>query len=173
MILISSLLLFGSALAALSDLRTGHIRNWLTYGLAGVAAIVHAFGGPIDLLVSVLCMMGVLAAGLPVFASGWLKGGDVKMIVACAGIISVHYLVPFLLYTMLFGGIVSLVAAWRFGTLRRSLQAVGEIAHPLLHGVVPTQLPYATHKVPYGVAILGGSLLTVLSMTAVPALRLL
>ena len=172
-LIISAVLVLGSALAAISDLRTGHIRNILTYGLAAAALLVHALAGPADLVISVLCMLAVLAAGLPIFASGWLKGGDVKMIVACAGIVSVHYLLPFLLYTMLAGGVVSLIAAWRFGTLRRSLHAVREIAHPLLAGVVPDRLPYATHKVPYGVAIFGGSLLTVLAMTAVPALRLL
>ncbi|GAC1405404.1 MAG: prepilin peptidase [Candidatus Velthaea sp.] len=173
MLLILSFLLAGSAVAAISDVRTGRIPNGLTYGLAVVALTLHALSGAIDAAVALLCMAAVLAASLPIFAFGWLKGGDVKLIVACAGLVSVHYLLAFLLYTMLSGGVVSLVVAWRHGTLRRSLAAVGTAAHPLLAGVVPTTLPFTTRKVPYGVAILCGSMLTALAMTTLPALRLM
>ncbi|GAC1419550.1 MAG: prepilin peptidase [Candidatus Velthaea sp.] len=171
--LIVAFLLVGSALAAVSDIRSGRIPNGLTYGLAIVALSVHTLAGPIDAAVALLCMAGVLAASLPIFAFDWLKGGDVKMIVACAGLVSVHYLLPFLLYTMLCGGAVSIVVAWRHGTLRRSLHAVGSVAHPLLAGVSPSTLPFTARKVPYGVAIFCGSLLTAIAMTAIPALRLM
>ena len=173
-LLLSIFLIGGSAVAAVSDIRTGRIQNGLTYGLAVLALLIHAVSaGPLDAALALLCMIAVLAASLPIFAFGWLRGGDIKMIVACAGLVSIHYLVPFLLYTMLCGGMVSLVVAWRYGTVRQSFAAVGAAAHPLLHGVIPKALPFTTRKVPYGVAIFFGSILTALAMTLVPALRLI
>jgi prepilin peptidase CpaA len=170
--LLPSLLLLAAAYAAFSDLRTGAIRNWLTYSVAVTGLVLHAQAGPIPALISLCCMIGVLAAGLPIFSMGWLRGGDVKMLVACSGLVSLPYLLPLLLYTMLCGGVVALFVAWRFGTLRRSLHAVGAIAHPLLQGAAPTALPFTTRKIPYGVAIFCGAALTSLSMTLLPALRL-
>ncbi len=167
-----SLLIAVAAVAAVSDLRTGAIRNTLTYGVALVALGLHAASGPAPAFVSLACMFAVLVACLPIFSFGWLRGGDVKMVVACSGLVSLPYLLPFLLYTMLCGGLVSLAVAWRYGTLRASLQSVGSVAHPLLQGVVPTSLPFTSRKIPYGVAIFLGSVLTALAMTAVPALRL-
>ena len=169
--ILSALLLSATSVAALSDLRTRKIPNWLCYPLAAVAIGVQAHDGVTHALLSALCMIGVLAASLPVFSFGWLRGGDVKMIVACCGLVSYPYCIEFLIFTMLCGGFVAIAVALRHGTLRRSFRAVGTLAHPLLYGVVPTTLPFTTNKVPYGVAIFAGAVLTALSMTALPALR--
>lgn len=166
------ILLAAAAAAAISDLRTGKIPNWLSYSLAGIALILNASNGPIPVVFALVVMAAVLAASLPIFVLGFLRGGDVKMIVACCGLLSYHFFGQFILYTMLAGGFVALAVAWRFGTLKRSLQSVGTAAHPLLYGVTPTALPFTTNKMPYGVAIFGGASLTILAMTTFPALRL-
>lgn len=171
-VIISIILLVAAATAAVCDLSTGKIPNWLTYSLAGLAFVVHSALGPFAGMLSLIVMIAVLAASLPVFSCGWLRGGDVKMMVACCGLVSYELCVTFLLWTMFCGGILALVVAWRYGTLKQSFQSVGAAVHPLLRGVVPKELPFTTNRIPYGVAIFGGALLTALAMTVVPALRL-
>ncbi len=165
-------LLAAGLLAAICDVRTGKIPNWISYPCAGAALCIHALSGPIPALLSLVVMIGVLAALLPIFACNLLRGGDVKVIVAICGLTSYHYVVPFLLYTMLVGGGVAIVVAMRAGTLKESVEAVGAITSPLLHGIMPRSLPFTTRKIPYGVAVLGGTLLTVAAMTFSPALAL-
>lgn len=171
-LLLMVILLAAAAIAAVFDVWTGKIPNWLTYSVAAVAFVLHSWIGPVPGMLALLVMIAVLAASLPIFSCGWLRGGDVKMIVACSGLVSYQFCVPFLLWTTLCGGIVALVVAWRFGKLGESLQSVGATMHPLLYGVVPRALPFTTNRMPYGVAIFGGAVLTVLAMTTVPALRL-
>ena len=172
-VLISSILLVAAATAAVCDLTTGKIPNWLTYSLAGLAFVLHFALGPFAGMLSLIVMIAVLAASLPVFSCGWLRGGDVKMMVACCGLVSYEVCVTFLLWTMFCGGILALAVAWRYGTLKQSFQSVGAAVHPLLRGVVPRALPFTTNRIPYGVAIFGGAVLTALAMTAIPVLRLL
>src|SRR5665213_3492016 len=119
-IVIPTILLVAGAVAAISDVCTGKIPNWLTYSLAAVAFVLHSILGPYAGMLALLVMIAVLAASLPVFSCGWLRGGDVKMIVACSGLVSVAFCVPFLLWTMFCGGILALLVAWRFGTLKES-----------------------------------------------------
>jgi len=166
------ILLVATAAAAISDLSTGRISNWLSYSLAALALVLYAAQGPIPGVIALLVMIGVLAASLPLFAFGLLRGGDVKMIVACSALVSYQYFWQFILYTMFAGGLLALFVAWRSNSLRRSFQSVGSTLHPLLIGVVPRSLPFTTAKIPYGVAIFGGASLTALAMTAIPALRL-
>lgn len=172
MYLVPAVLLAATAFAAISDLATGKIPNWLTYPLALLALVLNALEGPVPGLVALAVMVAVLAASFPIFSFGLLRGGDVKMIVACCGLVSVHFFAQFIVYTMLCGGGVALAVAWRYGTLKQSFQSVGAAAHPLLSGVMPRALPFTTNKIPYGVAIFGGAVLTVLAMTTFPFLRL-
>ena len=169
---VPAVLLAAAAAAAISDLATGKISNWLSYSVAGIALLLNALNGPIAGVVALAVMAAVLAASFPIFSFGLLRGGDVKMIVACCGLLSYHFFGQFIVYTMLSGGFVAVIAAWRYGTLKRSLSSVGATLHPLLFGVTPSALPFTTNKMPYGVAIFGGAALTVLAMTTVPALRL-
>ena len=161
-----------TATAAISDLATGKISNWLSYSLAGFALVVNAWQGVIPGTIALIVMIAVLAASLPIFAFGLLRGGDVKMIVASCGLLSYHFFWQFILYTMLVGGLVAIFVAWRSGTLKKSFQSVGTSMHPLLLGVSPSVLPFTSAKIPYGVAIFGGAFLTMLAMTTIPALRL-
>lgn len=165
-------LLAATAACAGTDIAAGKIPNWLSYPLAAAALLLNALQGPVAAFIALCVMVAVLAISLPVFSFGLLRGGDVKMIVACSGLVSSHFFAQFLLYTMLCGGVVALAVAWRFGTVKRTFEAVGTAMHPLLRGVSPTALPFTTNKIPYGLAIFGGASLTALAMTVVPALGL-
>jgi prepilin peptidase CpaA len=170
--LLPVILLAVTAAAAVSDLSTGKISNWLSYSVAALALVLHSLVGPLPGLVALVVMVGVLAAGFPIFAFGLLRGGDVKMIVACCGLVSFHFFWQFILYTMLAGGLVALTVAWRSRTLKQSFASVGTMLHPLLIGAAPSALPFNATKIPYGVAIFGGACVTALAMTNIPALRL-
>lgn len=77
-----------AAVAALYDLRTGHIPNWLTLGSLHVGVIAHAVvggmaGGASGLAYGVAdALLGVVVCGaVPVFVfwRGGIGGGDVKL----------------------------------------------------------------------------------------------
>lgn len=80
-----------AAVAAVYDLRTGHIPNWLTLGALAFAVAAHgghgfAFGGLAGAASSLVsAVVGALACGLVpgiVFAAGGMGGGDVKLFAA-------------------------------------------------------------------------------------------
>lgn len=95
--------------------------------------------------------MLVLAAGTLPFGWGWIGGGDVKLLAACALVLGFAQLVPFALYTALAGGAMALAAI----LLRR-----------LARQTEPVKLPYA-------VAIAGGAAWLGLAATIVPTMRIL
>ena len=101
-------------------------------------------------------MLWALAAGLIVlfagtipFGLGWIGGGDVKLVAACACTLAWTQIVPLLVYTALVGGAVALVAL----LLRR----FGRVSSP---------------KVPYAVAIAGGVAWLALGSTLFPSIRI-
>lgn len=71
--------------AAAQDLVRRKISNWLCFAviLATVAA-AFAIGPTLALWQNALCFAVVLAIGTPLFASGWLGGGDVKLLASLA-----------------------------------------------------------------------------------------
>jgi len=126
------------AAAALHDLRERRIPNALSLILTGLfvpiaalealtgADFMTAFGWP--LIIAAV----VLVAGLTLFATGLMGGGDVKLLAAIALIAGADYSLRLVLYTALAGGLVA------FATL----------AHARLKGK-----PARDAEVPYGIAI--------------------
>ncbi len=88
-----------SAVAAIHDLRTGHIPNWLTLGSLSVAVLAHGVLGASDAGFSGLghglgtAVFGALAcAAIPglVFLRGGIGGGDVKLFAALGALCSAY-----------------------------------------------------------------------------------
>lgn len=107
-----ALLLFpaGMALAAISDLLTMKISNKLILLLVaaffGVALVVQL---PLDVLaMHVACALVVLVIGFTFFALGWIGGGDAKLAAATALWLGFGLAMPYLLYSALFGGALTL-----------------------------------------------------------------
>lgn len=72
-------------LAALEDLWRLEIEDWLSGGVALGALLAVAIAGPIaGLWQNLLLFALVLGIGTLLFARGWMGGGDVKLIAACA-----------------------------------------------------------------------------------------
>jgi len=117
-------------------------------------------------------MLTALAAGiicgvifLVFFIAGGMGAGDVKLITAVGCIAGMSHIAYILVLTAITGGVMALVLALARGRLKQTLMNVGEIAshhrnqglqpHPDLN-VKNTQ----TLRLPYALAIAGGSVLT-------------
>ncbi|MDP2780660.1 prepilin peptidase [Devosia sp.] len=107
-----ALLLFpaGMALAATSDLLTMKISNKLVLLIvAAFFMVALAVQLPLDVLgMHVLCAALVLAVGFAFFAFGWIGGGDAKLAAATALWLGFDQAVPFLVYSTLLGGVLTL-----------------------------------------------------------------
>ena len=102
--------LAGCFAAAYCDVRTRRIPNWLTGALALAAVIVHAFGGW-NRLADRLGRHGRFdrSPGTFVYSRGGIGGGDIKLAIAGAGMLSYPLCVPFLLYTAIGGGVLAVL----------------------------------------------------------------
>ncbi len=149
------LTLFPAMLAAagIGDFLTMRIPNWLN--LAMVAAffvMAFAVGMPFDLLKwHVAAGLAVLAGGMVVFFSGYLGGGDAKMLAAAALWIGWEHTVVFLVYTILAGGALSVVMLiWQRLKFERDVREAGWAKRLFGKGL----------QLPYGVAIAAGGIFT-------------
>jgi len=108
-------------------------------------------GGWRSLLPAVAAGALVLVVGTLPFSLGWIGGGDVKLVAACACALEWTQVVPLLLYTALAGGLLALVLF--------ALRRMGRFSGPA--------------EMPYAVAIAAGVLWLGLASTVLPAVRIL
>ena len=159
-------------IGAFMDLRFRRIPNALTFGAAIGALGLHAALGIASFATALLVMTIVTTIGLFLFSFKLIGGGDVKLVAAVAGAFSFPDAVPFVLYTMIGGGVLALAYAFARGTLKQTAQNTFVAALPLLYRRLPASLPAVTEKMPYGLAIFMGASLIVLSHGVAPFLRL-
>lgn len=156
----AAVLLATTLCAAAIDVRVRRIPNVLTAAAALVALALHAFAGPIPLLLALAAMCGAFAAGTLAFSAGWFGGGDVKLIAACCGLVGLPGAVTLLLEILICGAFLALVTAALQGRLVALLRSTAAVA---MHGA-----PAARTTLPYGVAIAAGSLAYVVSTSLLP-----
>lgn len=136
------------------DISSFRIPNWLSATL-GVLFIVAALStwGETDWVSHVGAGLAVLAAGLLFHHMGWLGGGDVKLLAVGSLWLGAENLLSYMVAVSVLGGVFTLAmilvrraaprAAWLLGRSDISLPRVLQ----------------SREKVPYAVAIAGGSLL--------------
>ena len=138
--------------AALRDITTMTIPNWMSAVLvvgffpAGLAAGL----APSDLLMHLGAGFAVLAVTIGMFAMGWMGGGDAKILGAASLWLGFAGVGPFLLWTALAGGALTLAL------IQARRLAPSYAAGPAWVGRLLTPKGY----VPYGVAIATGALAT-------------
>lgn len=147
-----SLLPILAILAALKDLTSYTIPNWISLALAGafvVAAV--ATGLPLQTVgVHVAAGLIALLAGMGLFAVGWIGGGDAKLLAACCLWFGWPGARDFLLDTALAGGAFALfLMAARAQMVRAFLPLTGWAG----------RLSTPGEPAPYGVAIALGALI--------------
>lgn len=127
--------------AAAQDIAQRRISNWLCLGviIAAVAAAI-AIGPTFALWQNALCFALLLALGIPLFAGGWLGGGDVKLFAALGLWANFDTILALLAAILITGGVLALISL----TVRKGRAA------------------RRAKGLPYGVAIAVGASLTLL-----------
>jgi prepilin peptidase CpaA len=148
------LLLFPAlmAFAASSDLLTMTISNRLSIVLAGGFLLLALFTG-----MSLTAFGMHLAAGALVltvcfgfFAAGWIGGGDAKLAAATALWFGFDYLLVYLIYASLFGGVLTFLLI-QFRRLPLPASLAGQAWIQRLHE--------SGGAVPYGIALAAAALI--------------
>jgi prepilin peptidase CpaA len=139
--------------AALTDLRSRRIRNWLVVALAiAWAPLAIAAGLSVGQMGwALLAAALVFAGGFGCFCAGWLGGGDVKLATVAVLWLGAAQAVPFLVLTALLGAVLSLplLALQRLGSLAAG--GGGEAA------TIPREVPYGLALAMAGIGLLNGS----------------
>lgn len=138
--------------AALRDVTTYTIPNWLTGGLIlAFAPVALALGLPLETIgLQFAVGAATLVAGMAMFALGWIGGGDAKLFAAAGLWLGWPTVVTFLLVTGLGGGALALGLLSLRSPRMRAFVSVGPAWF--------SRLATPGENVPYGVAIAIGAL---------------
>src|ERR1700733_15502199 len=152
--------------SAVYDVASRRIPNFLTLpGLAFGLALHGLLGGWRD---SANAALGGLVCGLiflVFYLAGGMGAGDVKLIAAVGCIAGMPHIVYLLVLTAISGGVMAVVLALARGRLQETIMNVGAIAsHHTHQGLQPhpdlNLTNTSTLRLPYALAIAGGSMLT-------------
>ena len=147
------LLLFPAlmAFAASSDLLTMTISNRISLALAGAFFLMTLVTGMSLAVIGMHLAAGalVLAVCFGFFSQGWIGGGDAKLAAATALWFGFDFLLDYLIYASLFGGVLTLVLI-QF----RKLPLPG----PLARQAWILRLHDAGGGIPYGIALAAAAL---------------
>jgi prepilin peptidase CpaA len=143
-----------AGLAAVTDVWTRRIPNWITFGtlLLGILlnTWLHGFEGLVGALAGAALGIALL---LPFYATGTIGAGDVKLLGGLGAVLGPQALVSVAVYAAIVGGVMSIVIlAWR----RRLFVAVSDM---LIHHRPPVR---SGATAPYGVAIASGAVLSLI-----------
>ena len=137
--------------AAVRDATTFTIPNWLCAAAALAFFPVAALCGlaPLGYALALGLFVVALAAGMAMFALGWIGGGDAKLFAACGLWLGGAAMWPFLAWTAIAGGALAvfllMARKWAPGM-------------PYLRAAWAGRLFTPGENVPYGVAIAAGAL---------------
>jgi len=154
--------------AAISDLLTMTISNWISLMLGFLFMVLGVFCGlpaPV-LLLHLACGVLVLVLTFGLFAKGWIGGGDAKLAAATAIWLGFDHVGDYALYASVIGGLLTLfilgVRQWPLPGILQARQWAARLHDP------------AT-GIPYGIALASAGLLlypgTVIWIGTLAALR--
>jgi prepilin peptidase CpaA len=139
------------AVAAVSDVRTGRIPNWLVFGGALYALAYNALYPVYPRDIGILFALGGLSVGLVAFLPGYLLrvlgAGDVKLMAMVGSFVGTWAAVEAVLASLITGGVLAIALSLYSGRLTLMLRN----AVALFRGTV---LTFAT--APGGLTIEGG-----------------
>ncbi len=152
--MIGILALAAGALAwgAVVDIRRFIIPNVVSATVAIAFLLMAAFMPPMFVIGGLLTGLAVLAAGVFVFARGWMGGGDVKLLATTSLWAGPALFGPFALVTSMAAGVLALLILSPFG---RHMPA-----HP--SATIDDARPAGRQPMPFGVAIAVGGLWVIL-----------
>jgi prepilin peptidase CpaA len=155
-----------AVLGSVFDVRSRRIPNFITMPAFLFGLALHlALGGWGQLFLSLAAGVICGLVFLLFYIAGGMGAGDVKLIMAVGCIAGFSHIAYLLVLTALSGGVMAIVLALSRGRLQQTISNVGAIAaHHSHEGLQPhpeLNLSNAeTLRLPYALAIAGGSLLT-------------
>jgi prepilin peptidase CpaA len=168
-VLYASAALLCAATGAACDIRTRRIPNLLTGPSILLGLLLHlALGGPRQLGWSAAA--GLIGGGifLVFHLAGGMGAGDVKLMTAVACLAGYHSVLELLVATAIMGGVFAIVLAASRGKLKETFgNTAALVAHHRREGLKPHPAlnleNTRTLRLPYGVAIAAGCLITFFS----------
>jgi prepilin peptidase CpaA len=148
------------------DVKSRRIPNFITFPCILLGLAMHlALGGWMQFLLALAAGLICGAAFLVFYIAGGMGAGDVKLMTAVGCIAGMPHVGSLLILTAISGGAMAIVLALSHGRLQQTISNVGVIAsHHSQQGFAPhAELNLsnpATLRLPYALAIAGGSLLT-------------
>ena len=160
--------------AAVSDVRTGKVYNWITYPAVAVALVGHTLIGGLAGREGALGLAGS-AAGfavgfLPLLAAwlaGGIGGGDAKLMGAVGALAGWRFAVAAMFYGFAVAAVLALAVLIRRRRLRRTLGSIGRFLLLLLTPSKPASPAAAdSPKIPFGLALCVGAGLAIVEVVA-------
>ena len=152
--------------ASVFDVKSRRIPNFITFPAFLFGLALHlALGGWKQLLSAFAAGIICGLVFLVFYIAGGMGAGDVKLIMAVGCIAGLSHIAYLLVLTAISGGVMAVIYAWMRGRLQETIMNVGEIAsHHRAEGLKAhpdiNLQNAATLRLPYALAIAGGSILT-------------
>jgi prepilin peptidase CpaA len=148
------------------DVKSRRIPNFVTFPAIVFGLSLHlVLGGWRQLLTSLAAGLICGIVFLVFYLAGGMGAGDVKLITAVGCVAGLSHIAYLLVLTALIGGVMAICMALARGRLQQTLMNVFEIAsHHRREGLQPhpdlNLSNVQTLRLPYALAIAGGSVLT-------------
>jgi prepilin peptidase CpaA len=155
-----------AAVGSVFDVKSRRIPNFITLPGFALGLLLHTvLGGWRQLLSSLAAGMICGLVFLVFYLAGGMGAGDVKLMMAIGSIVGLPHVAYLLALTAISGGVMAVGLALFRGKLRQTIMNVGELAtHHTHQGLEPhpdLNIGNAqTLRLPYALAIAGGSILT-------------
>jgi prepilin peptidase CpaA len=155
-----------AATGSVFDVRSRRIPNFITFPSLGVGLMLHlTLGGWMQLLNSAAAGLICGVVFVLFYLAGGMGAGDVKLMTAVGSIAGLSHVGYLLALTAIAGGVMAVGLAVARGKLQQTILNVGELAtHHRMQGLEPhpdLNIGNAqTLRLPYGLAIAAGSILT-------------
>ena len=124
--------------AAVSDVRSRNIPNWLTLGGIAAGLALHTYlTGWAGLKFSAAGFGLAAVIFLPLFALRFLGGGDVKLMAAVGALAGLQNLIGIFIVDTILGGVAALVLVIVKGRFTKTLRNLGRMISSLFRGKAP------------------------------------
>ena len=145
--------------AALHDIATRTIPNWVSAGIAALGIVVRACQH--DLLAGLASGLLVFMAAAFLWRRGWMGGGDVKLLGACALLVAPRDAYGFVTLVAISGGGLALLYLLMARLVPSPRRPVPKTLFRRLLRVEQWRISHRS-ALPYGVAIVAGGVATLL-----------
>ena len=124
--------------AAVCDIRSRDIPNWLTLGGIVAGLVLHPYlAGWAGLKFAAAGLGLAIVMFIPLFILRWLGGGDVKLMVAVGALAGTYNLFIIFIMDALLGGVVALAAVLFRKRGAKTMRNIGRMVTSLVRGKAP------------------------------------